>query len=96
MLVSLVALPFLVKGGLARAALVASTSVIAALWAIVGQGLYPRVVPALGEAGSSLTIANSAATPTVLTSLLLILIAALTLVAGYSVFVFVRFRRPAN
>lgn len=96
MLVSLVALPFLVKGGLARAALVASSAVIAALWGIVGQGLHPRIVPALGEVGHSLTIANSAATPTVLTSLLLILIAALTLVAGYSVFVFVRFRRPAH
>ncbi|MBI5443354.1 MAG: cytochrome d ubiquinol oxidase subunit II [Deltaproteobacteria bacterium] len=94
MLVSLVALPFLVKGGLARAALLASSTVIAALWAIVGQGLYPRIVPTLGEAGHSLTIANSSATPTVLTSLLLVLIAALTLVAGYSVFVFLRFRRP--
>ncbi|MBK9375468.1 MAG: cytochrome d ubiquinol oxidase subunit II [Holophagales bacterium] len=96
MLVSLVALPFLVKGGLAREALLASSTVLAALWAIVGQGLYPRLIPALGEVGHSLTIANSAATPTVLTSLLLILIAALTLVAGYSVFVFVRFRRPAS
>lgn len=94
MLVSLVALPFLAKGGLARAAFLASSTVIASLWAIVGQGLYPRVVPALGEVGHGLTIANSAATPTVLTSLLLVLIAALTLVAGYSVFV--RFRRPAS
>ena len=94
MLVSLVAVPFLVKGGLARAALLASSTVIAALWAIVGQGLYPSIVPALGEAGHGLTIANSAATPTVLTSLLLVLLAVLTLVAGYSVFVFVRFRRP--
>lgn len=93
MLVSLVALPFLAKGGFARAALLASSTVLAALWAIVGQGLYPRIVPALGEVGHGLTIANSAAAPTVLTSLLLILIAALTLVAGYSVFVFVRFRR---
>ncbi len=94
MLVALVAVPFLVKGGLARAALLASSTVIVTLWAIVGQGLYPRIVPALGEVGHSLTIANAAATPTVLASLLLILIAALTLVAGYSVFVFVRFRRP--
>lgn len=95
MLVSLIAVPFLVKGGHARAALFASSTVIAALWGIVGQGLYPRIVPALGETDRSLTIANSAATPTVLTSLLLVLLAALTLVAAYSVFVFVRFRRPA-
>ncbi len=95
MLVALVAVPFLVKGGLAGAALLASSTVIAALWVIVGQGLHPRIVPSLGEAGHSLTIANSSAAPTVLTSLLLILIAAVTLVAGYSAFVFVRFRRPA-
>jgi cytochrome d ubiquinol oxidase subunit II len=95
MLGALVAVPFLVKGGLARAALLASSTVIAALWAIVGQGLYPRIVPALGEVGHSLTVTNSAATPTVLTSLLLVLLVVLTLVAGYSVFVFVRFRRPA-
>ena len=96
MLVSLIAVPFLVKGGYATAALLASSTVIAALWGIVGQGLYPRIVPALGEAGQSLTIANSSATPTVLTSLLLVLLAVLTLVAAYSVFVFARFRRPAH
>jgi cytochrome d ubiquinol oxidase subunit II len=95
MLVSLIAVPFLVKGGHARVALLASSTIIAALWGIVGQGLYPRIVPALGEAGHSLTIANSAAAPTVLTSLLVVLLAVLTLVAGYSLFVFVRFRRPA-
>jgi cytochrome d ubiquinol oxidase subunit II len=95
MLVSLVAVPFLVKGGRARSALVASSTVIAALWGIVGQGLYPRIVPALGEAGHGLTIANSAATPTVLTSLLVVLLAVMSLVAGYSAFVFMRFRRPA-
>ena len=95
MLVSLVAVPFLVKGGRAKGALLASSTVIATLWGIVGQGLYPRIVPALGESGRSLTVANSAAPPMVLTSLLLVLLAALTLVAAYSVFVFVRFRRPA-
>ncbi|MBK9089290.1 MAG: cytochrome d ubiquinol oxidase subunit II [Holophagales bacterium] len=95
MLVSLVSVPFLVKAGRGRAALLASSTVIAALWGIVGQGLYPRVVPALGEASHSLTIASSAATPTVLTSLLVVLLAVISVVAGYSLFVFIRFRRPA-
>ena len=95
MLVALVAVPFLVKAGRATGALLASSTVIAALWGIVGQGLYPRIVPALDGVGQSLTIANSAASTTVLTSLLVVLLAVLTLVAGYSVFVFVRFRRPA-
>ena len=94
MLVALVAVPFLVKAGRATGALLASSTVIAALWGIVGQGLYPRIVPALGDAGHGLTVANASATPTVLTSLLVVLIAVLTLVAGYSVFVFLRFRRP--
>ena len=40
------------RAGRARAALFSSSStVIAALWGIVGQGLYPRIVPALGEVG---------------------------------------------
>jgi cytochrome bd-type quinol oxidase subunit 2 len=94
MLVSLLAVPFLLKGGRSRLALLASSAVIAAVWGIVGQGLYPRVVPALGEAGHSLTIANAAAEPTVLTSLLVVLLTVVSLVAGYSLFVFVRFRRP--
>ncbi len=96
MLGSLVAVPFLVKGGLARAALVASSTVLVALWAIVGQGLYPSVVPALGGVGGGLTIASSAAAPMVLTSLLVVLLTVMSLVAGYSVLVFLRFRRPVN
>ena len=94
MLVSLIAVPFFAKGGQARTALVASSTVIAALWAIVGQGLYPSIVPAFGGAGHSLTIANASATPMVLTSLLFVFLAVISLVAGYSLFVFVRFRRP--
>lgn len=93
MLAALVAVPFLAKAGRARAALLSSSAAIAALWGIVGQGLYPRIVPALGSPERSLTVAHAAASPTVLTSLLVVLLLALTLVAGYSVFVFLRFRR---
>ena len=93
MLAALVAVPFLAKAGRARAALLASSTAITALWGIVGQGLYPHIVPALGDPSKSLTIAHAAASPTVLTSLLLVLLLALTLVAGYSAFVFLRFRR---
>lgn len=95
MLAALVAVPFLVKAGRARASLLASSAAIAALWGIVGQGLHPRVVPALDDPARSLTIAHAAAGPTVLTSLLVVLLLALTLVAGYSAFVFLRFRRPS-
>lgn len=95
MLVSLVAVPFLAKAGRARAALLASSTAIAALWGIVGQGLYPRLVPALGDPSRTLTIASASAAPTILTSLLVALLTALTLVAGYSAFVYLRFRRPA-
>ncbi len=95
MLAALVAVPFFAKAGRARAALLASSAAIAALWGIVGQGLYPHVVPALGAPERSLTIAHSAASPDVLTSLLVVLLLALTLVAAYSVFVFLRYRRSA-
>ena len=92
-LAALVAVPFLAKAGRARAALLASSAAIVALWGIVGQGLYPHIVPALDDPSKGLTIAHAAASPTVLTSLLVILLLALTLVAGYSAFVFLRFRR---
>ena len=95
MLVALVAVPFLARAGRARAAILASSTAIVALWGIVGQGLYPRVVPALGDPSRSLTVAHAAAGTSVLTSLLVGLLLALTLVAGYSAFVFVRFRRSA-
>lgn len=95
MLAALVAVPFLARAGRARAALLASSAAVAALWGIVGQGLSPRIVPALGAPERSLTIAHAAAEPTVLTSLLVVLLLALTLVAGYSAFVFLRFRRAS-
>lgn len=95
MLGSLVALPYSVKAGRPALALGASSLSIAALWGIVGQGLYPALVPARGGAGESLTIASSAASRDVLTSLLVVLLLALTLVAGYSAFVFLRLRRPS-
>ncbi len=94
MLASLVALPYFVKAGRPALALGASSLSIAALWGIVGQGLYPALVPARGGSGESLTIATAAASPDVQTSLLVVLLLALTLVAGYSAFVFLRFRRP--
>lgn len=95
MLASLVALPYFVKAGRPVLALGASSLSIAALWGIVGQGLYPALVPARGGAGESLTIASAAASPDALTSLLVVLLVALTLVAGYSAFVFLRLRRSA-
>lgn len=93
LLAALVAVPFLAKAGRARAALLASSAALVALWGIVGQGLHPRVMPALDDPSRSLTIAHAAASPAVLTSLLVVLLLALTLVAGYSAFVFLRFRR---
>lgn len=95
MLASLVALPYFVKAGRPALALGSSSLSIAALWGIVGQGLYPALVPARGGAGESLTIAHAAASPDALTSLLVVLLVTLTLVAGYSAFVFLRLRRTA-
>lgn len=95
MLASLVALPYFVKAGRPVLALGASSLSIAALWGIVGQGLHPALVPARGGTGESLTVASSAASPDVLTSLLVVLLLGLTLVAGYSALVFLRLRRSA-
>lgn len=93
MLAALVAVPFFARAGRARAALLSSSAAIAALWGIVGQGLVPNIVPALGAPERSLTVLHASAGPTVLGSLLVVLLLVLTLVAGYSAFVFLRVRR---
>lgn len=93
MLAALLAVPFFARAGHARATLLSSSAAIAALWGIVGQGLVPNIVPAVGAPERSLTILHASAGPTVLSSLLVVLLLVLTLVAGYSAFVFLRVRR---
>ena len=91
---SLAALPPLLRAGRAGAAFVASSVAIAALWGIVGQGLFPRLLPALGDATRSLTVANASSSPLTLRTMLVIALAGMPLVVGYTAFIYSRFRGP--
>ena len=63
--------------------------------AIVGQGLYPDLVPARGM-GESLTVANAASTPLALTVMLVIALVGMPIVIGYTIFIYSRFRGPVK
>ena len=64
---------------------------IAMLLALVGQGLYPDLVPALGT-GESLTVTNACSTPLTLKVMLTIALIGMPVVIGYTIFIYTRFR----
>ncbi len=76
-------------------AMLASSFATALLLAIVGQGLYPNLVPARGM-GESLTIANAASTPLSLTVMLVIALVGMPIVIGYTIYIYSRFRGPVR
>ena len=84
------AYPF-VKGGRAFAA---SSIAIAALIAIMGQGLYPYMVPSLGDLANGLTIRNASSTPLTLKVMLGIALAGMPFVVGYTIWIYRQFLNP--
>ena len=95
MVVSLAAYPLaLVRSG-PRAFLVSSTIVAASL-AIVGVSLYPYMVPSLGPAHSGLTIHNASSSRLTLQTMLVIALAGMPVVVGYTIFIYRQFRGPVR
>lgn len=84
------AYPF-VSGG--RAFLISSLA-IAALIAIMGQALYPFMVPALGDLANSLTIRNASSTPLTLKVMLAIALMGMPFVVGYTIWIYRSFLSP--
>jgi len=78
------------RGQSDRLPIVASSISIATLIAILGQGLYPALVPDR-TAEASLTIANSASSDLTLTVMLIIALIGMPLVLLYTAFVYRRF-----
>ncbi|TFG88483.1 MAG: cytochrome d ubiquinol oxidase subunit II, partial [Gemmatimonadales bacterium] len=68
---------------------------IAMLLAIMGQGLYPDLVPALGT-GESLTVTNASSTPLTLQVMLTIALIGMPFVIGYTIFIYRRFKGPVK
>jgi cytochrome d ubiquinol oxidase subunit II len=78
----------------AAAAFAASSVAMAALLAVVGLGLFPSLVPALGEPARSLTAYNSSSSPYTLRAMLVIALVGMPVVIGYTVFIYRRFQGP--
>ena len=94
-LVAMVAFRLLLDRGRPALAMLASSAATAMLMAIVGQGLYPDLVPARGM-GESLTVANASSTPLALTVMLVIALIGLPIVLGYTAWIYSRFRGPVR
>ncbi len=69
-----------------------SSAAIAALLGILGQGLYPVLVPGLGDLERSLTIRNASSSAYTLRTMLVIALTGMPLVVAYTVFIYTRFR----
>jgi cytochrome d ubiquinol oxidase subunit II len=91
---ALLALPAVRRRGGPAAAFTVSAVGIASLMAIVGQGLYPHLVPALGGLNDGLTVAGAASSALTLRTMLLVALLGMPVVIGYTIFVYYSFRGP--
>jgi cytochrome d ubiquinol oxidase subunit II len=72
----------------------ASSISIAMLIAIMGQALFPYMVPSLGEPALGLTIRNSSSTALTLQVMLVIALIGMPFVVGYTIWIYRHFRTP--
>jgi cytochrome d ubiquinol oxidase subunit II len=75
----------------ARAFVLSGVS-IAALIGIVGEGLYPRLVPSTGGLAPDLTVANASSSDLALTVMLAVVLVGMPIVLAYTAFVYRSFR----
>lgn len=79
------------RGETGRAFLSSSLS-IAAIWGLVGAGLFPRLVPALGAPELSLTIVNASSGHLTLKAMFIIALVGMPVVIGYTTWVYWAFK----
>jgi cytochrome bd ubiquinol oxidase subunit II len=92
-LAAALSIPWARKRGRDGWAFAASSAAIALLIGVMGQGLYPRMVPAF-DPSRSLTIYNSSSSDLTLTVMLVIVLGGMPVVVAYTVYVYSRFRGP--
>lgn len=88
------AYPFAVTAKSGARMFALSSLSIAALMAILGQGLYPYMVPSLPGLTNSLTIRNASSTPLTLKVMLVIALVGMPFVVGYTIFIYRKFMAP--
>ncbi len=84
-LVAVTAIGFFLRKGRFREAFLASGVSIGLVWAQVGVGLYPNLVPALGHPELSLTIHNASSSKLTLEVMLAIALVGMPIVLGYTI-----------
>lgn len=67
---------------------------IASLMAIMGQALFPNMVPSLGDLANSLTIRNASSTPLTLKVMFAIALIGMPFVVAYTIWIYRHFRTP--
>jgi cytochrome d ubiquinol oxidase subunit II len=80
------------RAGLAGWAFISSAVTILAMIGVAAVGLFPRLVPTLGDLGRSLTIYNAASTPKTQTVMLVIALIGMPFVIGYTAVIYWIFR----
>jgi cytochrome d ubiquinol oxidase subunit II len=83
---------FLHRNGESGRAFLCSSLSIASIWAQVGAGLFPNLVPALGNPERSLTLSNAASGPMTLKVMLAIALLGMPLVVGYTIWMYWAFK----
>jgi cytochrome d ubiquinol oxidase subunit II len=86
--------PLALRAGRVGLTFTLTSAAIALLMAILGLGLFPNMVPALGDGARSLTVYNSSSTPLTLKTMLVIALVGMPIVLAYTVFIYSRFRGP--
>ena len=85
---SILWIPVAAKSGKSGLAFLASALTIACMVGLSALGLFPRLVPSLGDLGTSLTIYNASSSETTLMTMLVIALIGMPLVIAYTVFIY--------
>ncbi len=88
------AYPFVLRTGNGVRMFAVSSATIAALIAIMGQALFPYMVPSFGDLANSLTIQNASSTPLTLKVMLTIALIGMPVVVAYTIYIYRNFMTP--
>ena len=93
---ALAAFPVLLRRGETGRAVLATSLALAMCLALMGQGLFPSLVPALGDAALSLTVYNASSSERTLATMLVIALLGMPVVIAYTAWIYWTMRGPVR